>query len=749
MLIKLGVMISDTASEFPDSEGAGSPLLQELNPEQRRAVTSEAQYQLVLAGAGSGKTRVLTHRIAWLILGRGVDPYSILAVTFTNKAAREMQQRVEQEFEGRPPRLMIGTFHATALRLLRIHWEAAGLQQNFTVIDAQDQLRLLRRLCREHERDTETLPQELRDYINRAKDGGHRADKVPQSAVKVGSDPLFRGMYREYEQLCERQGVVDFSELLLRAQELWQNHPDILAHYQNRFQYLLVDEFQDTNALQNQWLMTLGGTRANIMVVGDDDQSIYLWRGARVEHILEFGGNFDSDKVDLIRLEQNYRSTSTLLEAANAVISKNSRRHAKKLWTDGEAGEPISMFTAWNEYDEAAFVADRIRSLVDGGYRYSELVVLYRWNSQSRVLEEALTKARLPYRIRGGLRFYDRREIRDMFAWLRLLVNPADDSAFERAIQAPKRGVGESTLARLRELATARGQSMWEIASEPTSELTLSGRPRRGLEEFCRLQEQLRTRLAEQSDVEAIAKTVLEQSGLATAYESEIGEQAQTRRDNLNELINACAQYSTELGERASLEEFLNQHALEADKGESGEEPEALQLMTIHSAKGLEFPVVFLVGLEEGLWPHHRTLDKPAELEEERRLCYVAITRARKQLYMSWAKKRRVFGRDRVSNRRSRFLEEVPRKLLLNLTPNADGARGSSPPIGRAVETAAVVAEENSVWTLGLRVMHSRFGEGTVVGLEGRGAHARLRVHFCSTGHKWMVASHAGLKPLA
>jgi DNA helicase II / ATP-dependent DNA helicase PcrA len=717
-----------------------SPILNPLNDAQRAAVTAAAGPVLVLAGAGSGKTRVLTHRIAWVIQAEGVSPHSILAVTFTNKAAGEMRGRVERLLGIPGSALWIGTFHGIAHRLLRIHWREAGLAQGFQIMDSEDQQRLIKKLIRAAELDeTRWVPREVQWFINNNKDEGRRP-----GTLKDGNDPTRAQMiklYRAYEEACSRAGVVDFAELLLRAFELWRDNAELLAHYRRRFQHVLVDEFQDTNAIQYAWMRLLapahsGGERSgHPFVVGDDDQSVYRFRGARVENLQEF--RRDYPQAQLYRLEQNYRSTATILEAANGVISHNANRLGKELWTAGSRGEPIRLYAAYNERDEAEFVTHRIRAWVAGGGARREIAILYRSNAQSRVFEEAFLSARVPYRVYGGLRFFERAEIKDALAYLRLIANRQDDASFERVVNLPPRGVGAKSLELLRGLARERGSSLWQAAAQSGAAL---GSKAAAIGSFLALIERLATdgaglALHEQVDL------VLKGSGLIEHYKRDKAERGEARAENLDELVSAARGFAPEGSELPPLESFLAHAALESGEGQADEWEDCVQMMTLHTAKGLEFPVVFLAGLEEGLFPHQRSLTDLDSLEEERRLCYVGMTRAMKQLYLSYAEQRRLHGVDSYGQV-SRFVREIPEKLLEEVRPRVQVSR----PL--AVGRFRVEEPEGTSVRLGARVRHGKFGEGVVLNVEGAGAHARVQVSFERQGTKWLMVQYANLEPL-
>ena len=718
----------------------GPPTLDRLNQAQRAAVAHEQGHLMVLAGAGSGKTRVLVHRIAWLIRAAGVSPHAILAVTFTNKAAREMRERLAELVGDSARSLWVGTFHGLAHRLLKLHWRDAGLDEHFQILDSDDQLRLIKRVCLARGLDPERgPPRQLQWFINAQKDEGRRARELEERG-DVAADTLV-SVYRDYEVACERGGVVDFGELLLRAHELWQRHPELLAHYRQRFRHLLVDEFQDTNAIQYAWLRQLAGDTGQVTAVGDDDQSIYGWRGARIENIRNFSRHFPG--VNTVRLEQNYRSTATILDAANAVIAHNQGRLGKQLWTAGARGEPISVYAGFNEQDEARFIAERIQAWLDAGGSGDQVAVLYRSNAQSRVLEEALLRVGLPYRIHGGHRFYERLEIRNALAYLRLLVNPADDAALERVINTPTRGIGERTLARLRELARDAGGSLWQAFAPAIDELP--ARAGGALRDFAALIEALRIE-AETLELAELCERVLARTGLLEFHGREPGERGAARVDNLEELVSACRSFEPEDPQAPALPQLLAAAALDAGENQAEGDAPAVQLMTLHSAKGLEFPLVFIAGMEENLFPHRMSVEEPGRLEEERRLCYVGITRAMTRLYLTWAEVRQLHGREQF-NGPSRFLRDIPAELLEEVRPRATITRPVS--FGAPAPTRAVAPADNGTGlALGQRVEHKKFGEGVVLNFEGRGPQARVQVNFRGAGAKWLVVQFAGLRAL-
>jgi len=718
-----------------------TPILESLNDAQRQAVTACAAPTLVIAGAGSGKTRVLVHRAAWLIDVEGVSPQGLLAVTFTNKAAAEMRGRIESLLGMPVSHLWIGTFHGLAHRLLRRHWREASLPQNFQIIDSDDQLRLIKRLLKNLEiDDSRWVPKEIQWFINAQKDEGLRPQHLDDER-----DPNRRQMialYAAYQEVCERGGLVDFAELLLRAHELWRDNPDLLAHYQQRFQHLLVDEFQDTNAIQYAWLRLLAGDNAAIpFVVGDDDQSIYRWRGARVEHIHRFQRDFPNATV--VKLEQNYRSTSTILNAANAVIANNAERMGKNLWTDGAEGEPIRLYAAYNERDEADFVIARLRDWIDQGNARADVAVLYRSNAQSRVLEEGLINAGIPYRVYGGLRFFERAEIKDALAYLRLISHREDDASFERIVNRPTRGIGARTVEIMRAYARANSCTMWRAAGAVASD-ELAGRAANAVLAFMNLIERM-ARETTGLDLQDKVDHVIHASGLVEMFRNDKGERGETKLENLMELVSAAKSFEPDpAGEMSPLDEFLSHAALEAGEGQAEAWEDCVQLMTMHSAKGLEFPLVFLSGMEDGLFPHQRSIADPNGLEEERRLCYVGITRAKQTLYVTHAEQRRLHGMDSFSQP-SRFIAEIPGEYVEEIRPRVQVSRpvrsqrsGMASSIGKPADSGMGVR-------LGQRVRHGRFGEGVILNYEGQGAHARVEVNFETAGTKWLVLSYANL----
>jgi DNA helicase-2/ATP-dependent DNA helicase PcrA len=723
-----------------------SHILNDLNDAQRQAVTAEPGNLLVLAGAGSGKTRVLVHRIAWLIQMEGVAPAGLLAVTFTNKAASEMRHRIESLLGHSLGGMWVGTFHGLAHRLLRSHWQEAGLPEKFQILDSDDQHRLIKRILQTLELDEAKWPaKQCQWFINQQKDEGLRA-----SHLEHLGDDYHRAMisvYEAYEQACERGGMVDFGELLLRAHELWLRHPGLLDYYQRRFSQILVDEFQDTNAIQYAWLRVLAGKQGRITVVGDDDQSIYGWRGARIENIQQFTQDFAP--ATLIRLEQNYRSTSTILKAANELIANNTGRLGKELWTDGQEGEPISVYTAFNEQDEARFIVDQIDQWVRKGRRRDDSVILYRSNAQSRELEEALLRVSMPYRIYGGFRFYERLEIRNAMAYLRLVTNRDDDAAFERVVNVPVRGIGNATLENLRTIAREQRVSLWQASQRAVAHGMLGARAAQNVGGFMTLINSLDEYSADH-ELHVTMDYVIRQSGLIPHHEKEGGEKASSRLENLEELINAARGYAQE-SEAAEpdltlpqrMTGFIDKAALDAGDAQADEYEDAVQLMTLHSAKGLEFPLVFIAGMEEGLFPHKMSGDSLDGLEEERRLCYVGVTRAMEKLFLCHAESRRLHGEENFS-RPSRFIREIPAALKQDVRMKGQINRASS---WSGTPGAAATTENNSI-RLGQRVRHPSFGEGVVLSCEGNGNNARIQINFDAVGGKWLVAAYARLEAL-
>ena len=717
-----------------------SELLDGLNDNQRAAVAAPRSNLLVLAGAGSGKTRVLVHRIAWLMSVENCSPYSIMAVTFTNKAAAEMRHRIEHLIGTSQGGMWIGTFHGLAHRLLRAHHLDAGLPQDFQILDSEDQLRLLKRLIKSMNLDDKQWPaRQGMWYINGKKDEGLRPKHIESYGNPI--EQTWLRIYQAYQEACDRAGLVDFAELLLRAHELWLNKPHILNHYRERFTNVLVDEFQDTNNIQYAWIRMLAGDSGRVIIVGDDDQSIYGWRGAQVENIQRFLQDFPG--AETIRLEQNYRSTNNILKAANALIANNNGRLGKELWTEGSDGEPISIYCAFNELDEARFVVNRIKVWMENGGALNDCAILYRSNAQSRVLEEALLQSSMPYRIYGGMRFFERQEIKDALSYLRLMANRNDDAAFERVVNTPTRGVGDRTLDVVRQTSRERQMTLWQATRELLQSRALAGRAASALQRFCELVDSLATETAE-LPLHVQTDRVIKDSGLWLMYEQEKGEKGQARIENLEELVTATRQFSyqDEDEDLMPLQAFLSHAALEAGEGQADKWQDAVQLMTLHSAKGLEFSQVFIVGMEEGMFPSQMSLDEGGRLEEERRLAYVGVTRAMLKLTLTYAETRRLYGKE-VYHRPSRFIGELPEACIEEVRLRASVSR----PVNHQ-RMGAPVTKNDSGFALGQRVHHAKFGEGTIINLEGSGEHSRLQVAFQGQGIKWLVAAYAKLETL-
>lgn len=724
-----------------------------LNTAQLQAVCAPLGRLLVLAGAGSGKTRVLVYRIAWLMAKMNASPYSILAVTFTNKAAHEMRGRIETLLQTSTQGLWVGTFHGLAHKMLRLHPEACGLSKTFQVIDSDDQLRLVRKTIKALNINEDRFePKKAQHYINRKKDEGRRAHQVT-----VNHNPyeeVLLEIYQHYEQTCHAQGLVDFAEILLRSYELLQNNPDLLQHYQARFQHVLVDEFQDTNAIQYAWLSLLAGQAQSMTVVGDDDQSIYGWRGAKVENIQRFEKEFPGTEV--VRLEQNYRSTETILAAANAIIDHNASRFGKTLWTQGEKGDPITLYNALNEEDEALFVVRRIQDHLNEGGKPCDIGILYRSNAQSRILEEALLRSGIDYHIYGGLRFFERAEIKDALAYLRLALNPEDSAAFDRALNMPPRGIGDRSYEKLKIYASENQLNLWQTAKMALDERIVSGRAMQGLTQFIQIVDELH-RLSREVSLAELVEDTIHRSGLLLHFKEQRGEKAQSKAENLEELVHATsdfAEHATPVEQEDNLlVAFLSHATLEAGEHQANRHQSAVQLMTLHAAKGLEFPVVFICGMEDGLFPHQFSIENPNGLEEERRLCYVGVTRARQKLTLTCAERRRIFGREEARTP-SRFLYEIPSHLKEEIgrqvkveTPSylrfADAWETGSQSVGAGLSFAKPAS--TSGIALGQRVRHAKFGTGTVIDHEGEGEKARVHVHFDSVGPKWLLLNLANL----
>ena len=717
-----------------------SNILNELNDRQRDAVTSEAPSLLVLAGAGSGKTRVLVHRVAWIVEAMQSNPNSVMAVTFTNKAANEMKSRIQELLQSPLADLWCGTFHGLAHRTLKRFYKEANLISTFTVLDAEDQLRVIKRICKDNNLEESSWPaKQIQWQINSWKDAGKRPKNIDDS--KDFYAETVKKIYSQYDEVCKKDSLVDFAELLLKSYELLKSNTKVRDFFHRRFRHILIDEFQDTNVIQYAWLNEVASKEASITAVGDDDQSIYGWRGAKVGHLEDFKTKHKHNET--IRLEQNYRSTSIILNAANALIENNQARLGKNLWTESNEGEQITLYQAFNEQDEARFVAEIIKSWMDGGELFSDSAVIYRSNAQSRAIEEALLRANIPYRIYGGLRFYDRLEIKNAISYLRIIFNPHDNPAFERSVANPTRGVGAKTLAKIRSLANKHNISYIQASSKMIDENLISGRGANGLKKFLQIILGLCGKIDDIS-LSEIVGSILEQSGLIQFHEKEPGEKGKTRKENLEELLSAAKNFEMSFSDdktnREITEQFLSNVSLDAGDRQADEFDDAVQLMTLHSAKGLEFPLVFMTGLEETLFPHGRSMESPDQLEEERRLCYVGITRAMKKLYLTYAESRRLHGND-IFNPPSRFIKEIPSECIMEIRPKAS----VTVPYSRN-ESKPMDFEDQIGIALGQKVQHPKFGQGIVLNYEGAGESARVQVNFETAGTKWLVLSFANLE---
>ncbi|WP_367154381.1 DNA helicase II [Methylomonas sp. HYX-M1] len=718
-----------------------SSIIAPLNDAQRQAVSAPNQAMLVLAGAGSGKTRVLVHRIAWHIKINQLSPYHLLAVTFTNKAANEMRSRIEELLQISARTMWIGTFHGLAHRLLRQHTRQARLPDNFQVMDSDDQLRIVKRLLKTLNIDDSKWPaKQVQWFINAQKEEGVRARHMHDSADFFQQQML--SLYKAYEELCERSGLVDFAELLLRAHEVLRDNPDLLEFYRQRFQHVHVDEFQDTNTIQYAWLRLLTEGNNNLFVVGDDDQSIYGWRGAKIENIFNFRKHYPDHQ--LVRLEQNYRSTGHILKAANTLIANNDARMGKELWTDAGDGQKISLYSAFNEQDEAYFVIEKIRQWINDGGMRSEAAILYRSNAQSRQFEERLMTTGIPYRVYGGLRFFERMEIKNALAYLRLASHKDDDASFERVVNTPARGLGAKTLDDMRTLARSGNLSLWQAAERMIAENRLPPRAAGALKRFLQLIAELTGEIAGLALHETV-RLVVEKSGLIELYQKEKQDKGEARVENLEELVNAARLFDADSLNDENLSEidlFLTHAALEAGENQAEADQDCVQLMTLHSAKGLEFKLVFMVGMEEGLFPSQQAVDEPGRLQEERRLCYVGITRAMEQLYLTHAESRRLYGKDNYPSP-SRFLREIPPESLQEIRLRAQVSRPAAPAFHSSLGKTAI---SGGRFRMGQSVKHEKFGEGVVLQTEGEGEQERVQINFRNVGIKWLMLAYAKLE---
>ena len=716
-----------------------SYILDDLNSPQREAVSDESKHSLILAGAGSGKTRVITHKVAWLCKVHNLNPMSLLTVTFTNKAAKEMRGRIENILGEQLNQMWCGTFHSLFHRMLRRHSEEAGLNKSFSILDSEDQNRVIKRVIKSLDLDDATWqPSQAQWFINNQKEEARRKPKIKSNASFIEEKMV--DIMNEYQNVCDQEGLVDFSEILLRSYELLTNNKEILEYYQNRFEHILVDEFQDTNEIQYLLLKKLLGKNSFMTVVGDDDQSIYSWRGAKSSNIKRFQKDFKGVKT--IKLEQNYRSTKNILSSANAVISNNPERLGKKLWSENKEGEPLKIYRSFNERDEASFIVDIIKNWIDEGRSLSDVAILYRSNAQSRVLEDSILRAELPYRIYGGVRFYERMEIKNALAYAKLLLDSNNDAAFERIVNVPSRGIGAKTTDNVRQYARAESTSLWDAAK-----LISQGdekKSSKAITSFIEKIELLKTEI-EGKNLGEIFEQILESTNLKEFHAKEPGEKGRSRKENLEELISAASGFypvgEDADDERNELELFLDQASLDAGENQAKADEDAIQMMTLHSAKGLEFPLVFISGCEEGLFPHKRSLEDPRQLAEERRLCYVGITRAMERLYLTHAEVRNMYGMESFSPI-SRFIKEIPDEFKYEIRMSSEKPKTSSF-VPKIVGGTEFNGED---FSLGDLVSHDVFGEGIILNYEGEGANARVEVNFSKEGIKWLVLSFAKLK---
>ena len=719
-----------------------SYILDELNPIQREAVTDESSHSLILAGAGSGKTKVITHKVAWLSSVKGINPMSLLTVTFTNKAAKEMRGRIENILEENLNQMWCGTFHGIFHKMLKIHWQDANLIKDFSVIDSEDQIRVLKRVIQGMNLDLETWqPRDTQWFINKQKDEGRRKASLSMNATFVEEKMV--DIMDEYQRTCDREGLVDFAEILIRSFELLDKNAELLKHYQDRFQHILVDEFQDTNEIQYLLLKKLAGENGSMTVVGDDDQSIYSWRGAKSTNLKRFTKDFN--KVKTIKLEQNYRSSKNILACANSVIRNNPDRLGKELWSQKDEGEQVKVYRAFNERDEANFIVGIIKRWLEEGGRLSESAIIYRSNAQSRVLEDAILNSELPYRIYGGVRFYERMEIKNALAYAKLAINADNDSQFERIINIPPRGIGIKTMDQIREHSKNENMSLWKSAEILFKEKDT--KVAKNISSFFKIISKLQE-CNFNENLDKFFGDLISLSGLRDYHGKEPGEKGRSRVENLDELISATSEYFS-LGEdandeRSLLELFLDQASLDAGENQANENEDAIQMMTLHSSKGLEFPLVFMAGCEEGLFPHRRSAEDPKQLAEERRLCYVGMTRAMERLYLTHAETRTIYGIDSFSPV-SRFIKEIPEELIYEIRVASETEVKD-----KIFEPRIVGGTEHKVggFSLGDRVEHKSFGEGVILNYEGEGSNARVEVNFDNGGTKWLVLSFANLEKI-
>ncbi len=724
-----------------------SYILDNLNDEQRQAVTSEKQHLMVLAGAGSGKTRVLVHKVAWQVEALRKSPSSIMAVTFTNKAASEMRSRIEELLQSPAIDLWCGTFHGLSHRLLKRFNKEADLASGFTILDSDDQLRIIKRISKELNLDEAAWPSRQSQWqINAWKDDGLRSSKVKDNGDFFKE--TIKNIYKQYEEVCIQDNLLDFGELLLKSYEVIKKNEVVRSYFHTRFKTVLIDEFQDTNSIQYKWLLEISSKDASITAVGDDDQSIYGWRGAKVENVATFTKTFKGSET--IRLEQNYRSTNVILSAANALIENNNDRLGKNLWTEQLEGENIVLYQAYNEQDEARFTADILKEWMNKGELYEDAAVLYRSNAQSRALEEALLRSSIPYRIYGGQRFYERLEIKNAISYLKIIFNHSDNPAFERSISNPTRGVGEKTLNKIRSAAKKFNISYIKSSAKLLDEGVISGRGGSGLRSYLELINTCRE-IAETNTLSELMEYIIQTSGLYAYHGKEPGEKGKTRTENLEELISATKNFEQSVADSKKnieiAEDYLDMISLDSGDRQASEYDDAAQLMTLHSAKGLEFKLVIMTGLEESLFPHGRSMDSISQLEEERRLCYVGITRAMQKLYITYAESRRLHGAD-TFNPPSRFIKEIPAKFMDEIRPRAQTTTAYTRRDFASAKETKYKVEDEIGYALGQKVLHPSFGEGIVLNYEGTGEAARVQINFDGSGTKWLVLSFAKLEKI-
>ena len=724
-----------------------SYILDNLNDEQRQAVTSEKQHLMVLAGAGSGKTRVLVHKVAWQVEALRKSPSSIMAVTFTNKAASEMRSRIEELLQSPAMDLWCGTFHGLSHRLLKRFNKEADLASGFTILDSDDQLRIIKRISKELNLDEAAWPSRQSQWqINAWKDDGLRSSKVKDNGDFFKE--TIKNIYKQYEEVCIQDNLLDFGELLLKSYEVIKKNEVVRSYFHTRFKTVLIDEFQDTNSIQYKWLLEISSKDASITAVGDDEQSIYGWRGAKVENVATFTKTFKGSET--IRLEQNYRSTNVILSAANALIENNNDRLGKNLWTEQLEGENIVLYQAYNEQDEARFTADILKEWMNKGELYEDAAVLYRSNAQSRALEEALLRSSIPYRIYGGQRFYERLEIKNAISYLKIIFNHSDNPAFERSISNPTRGVGEKTLNKIRSAAKKFNISYIKSSAKLLDEGVISGRGGSGLRSYLELINTCRE-IAETNTLSELMEYIIQTSGLYAYHGKEPGEKGKTRTENLEELISATKNFEQSVSDSKKnieiAEDYLDMISLDSGDRQASEHDDAAQLMTLHSAKGLEFKLVIMTGLEESLFPHGRSMDSISQLEEERRLCYVGITRAMQKLYITYAESRRLHGAD-TFNPPSRFIKEIPTNFMDEIRPRAQTTTAYTRRDFASAKETKYKVEDEIGYALGQKVLHPSFGEGIVLNYEGTGEAARVQINFDGSGTKWLVLSFAKLEKI-